>query len=96
MFSKIPKEDKTIDTWEDNIEIYLGRTVKSKDIAALESSWVPNIRVSSVFIRLGADRGLTVGSKFYQTSQRPTISKDSPELNKYFRGKVVKSQTGVK
>jgi hypothetical protein len=43
MFSKIPKKDKTNDTWEDNIKIYLGRTVKSKDIAALERSWVPNI-----------------------------------------------------
>jgi hypothetical protein len=37
---KMPKEETTNDTWEDNIKIYLGRTVQFKDIAALESSWV--------------------------------------------------------
>ena len=48
--AKIPKEETTNDTWEDNIKIYLRRTVKFKDIAALESSWVTNGLVVSEFL----------------------------------------------
>jgi hypothetical protein len=46
----MPKEETTNDIWEDSIKIYLGRTVQFKDIAALESSWVPNSLVASEFI----------------------------------------------
>ena len=89
----MPEEDITNETWEDNIKIHLGRTAQFKTIYVLESSWH---QVFSVFILFGVDRGLTMGSKSYQTSERSTISEDNPELNKDFRRKVVKLQTGAK